>query len=132
NFHRGASSGTTALALIVPSCKSQTGMKTPASSVPITRRDFVRTASALAASAAVGGFSNATQAADAPVPSSTKTAPSKLIGSGQSHPFLTPADKFRDVSRGEPKPYTLRGDALIQARLTPATWRLEITADATP
>ena len=48
------------------------------------------------------------------------------------HPLLTPADKFRDVSRGDPKPYTLTGDALVQARLTPEAWRLEITADGTP
>src|SRR6185312_9036253 len=37
----------------------------------------------------------------------------------------------RDVSRGKPKPHTLKGDALVQARLTPETWRLEITTDAT-
>jgi hypothetical protein len=36
------------------------------------------------------------------------------------------------VSRGDPKPYTLTGDALVQAKLTPETWRLEITADETP
>jgi DMSO/TMAO reductase YedYZ molybdopterin-dependent catalytic subunit len=36
------------------------------------------------------------------------------------------------VSRGDPKPHTLTGDALVQARLTPETWRLEITADETP
>jgi hypothetical protein len=80
----------------------------------------------------VGGFSNTARAADAQTPSSTRTAPPKPAGSVQSHPFLTPADKFRDVSRGEPKPHTLTGDALVQARLTPETWRLEITADATP
>ena len=42
-----------------------------------------------------------------------------------------PADKFEDVSRGNPKPHTLTGDALVQARLTPETWRLQIIADAT-
>jgi hypothetical protein len=46
--------------------------------------------------------------------------------------LLTPAGQFRDVSRGEPKPHTLTGDALVGAKLTPETWRLEITADATP
>lgn len=45
------------------------------------------------------------------------------------HPFLTPADDFYNVSRGNPKPYTLQGDALKAARLTPDTWRLEVTAD---
>ena len=43
-------------------------------------------------------------------------------------PFLTPAEKFTDVSRGDPIPHTLKGDALVKARLTPETWRLEITS----
>src|SRR5882672_11020121 len=107
-------------------------MKTSASSAPITRRNFVRTTSALAASVVIGGLSDTTRAADAPVSSSIKTSPLKPAGSAQPHPFLTPADKFRDVSRGEPKPHTLTGDALVQSRLTPETWRLEIAADATP
>lgn len=45
---------------------------------------------------------------------------------------LTPAKEFRDVSRGDPKPFTLTGDALKDARLTPETWRLEVTAAASP
>ena len=44
-------------------------------------------------------------------------------------PFLTPDADFNDVSRGNPKPHTLKGAAQIAARLTPETWRLEITAD---
>src|ERR1043165_7714213 len=44
-------------------------------------------------------------------------------------PFLTEPDKFRDVSRGDPKPHSLKGDALVKARLTPETWRLEIVSD---
>ena len=47
-----------------------------------------------------------------------------------TRPFLTPALKFNDVSRGNPKPHTLRGDALIAARLTPETWRLEVVGEA--
>jgi DMSO/TMAO reductase YedYZ molybdopterin-dependent catalytic subunit len=43
--------------------------------------------------------------------------------------FLTAANEFRDVSRGNPKPFTLKGEALIRARLTPQTWRLEIVSD---
>lgn len=43
--------------------------------------------------------------------------------------FVTPADAFRDVSRGDPKPYALQGAALTNARLTPETWRLEILSD---
>src|SRR5260370_38423541 len=43
--------------------------------------------------------------------------------------FLTDADKFTDVSRGNPKPFKLQGEALVKARLTPETWRLEIVSD---
>ena len=50
----------------------------------------------------------------------------------RTHSFLTPADKFQDVSRGDPKPHTLTGEALVKARLTPETWRLEVTADTAP
>lgn len=59
------------------------------------------------------------------------TASAAETKSGTAHPFLTPADQFEDVSRGNPKPHTLTGDALVKARLTPGTWRLEITADDT-
>lgn len=59
----------------------------------------------------------------AEVPASPSSAP--------AHPLLTPASKFRDVSRGNPKPFSLKGEALAQAQLTPETWRLEITADTT-
>lgn len=41
-------------------------------------------------------------------------------------PFLTPAGDFQDVSRGNPVPHTLTGGALVKARLTPESWRLEI------
>src|SRR5262245_56633597 len=44
-------------------------------------------------------------------------------------PFLTPAKDFDDVSRGTPIPHTLTGDALVNARLTPDTWRLQIVAE---
>lgn len=45
------------------------------------------------------------------------------------HPILTADLDFSDVSRGTPKPHTLQGESLIHARLTPDTWRCEITAD---
>jgi DMSO/TMAO reductase YedYZ molybdopterin-dependent catalytic subunit len=44
-------------------------------------------------------------------------------------PFLTNPPAFRDVSRGNPRPHTLTGERLVQARLTPETWRLEIVSD---
>src|SRR5262249_19462285 len=43
--------------------------------------------------------------------------------------FLTKSAEFRDVSRGKPKPFTLTGDGLVKALLTPETWRLEIVSD---
>jgi DMSO/TMAO reductase YedYZ molybdopterin-dependent catalytic subunit len=100
-------------------------MKPPAPSA-LTRREFVRTTSVLTASALAGGLSNL--AADA---AETEIV-SPRADPAYPRPFLTPADKFRDVSRGNPKPYTLKGEALVRARLTPKTWRLEISADETP
>jgi DMSO/TMAO reductase YedYZ molybdopterin-dependent catalytic subunit len=47
----------------------------------------------------------------------------------EPRPYLTNPADFRDVSRGNPKPFTLKGDALVQARLTPESWRLEIVSD---
>jgi DMSO/TMAO reductase YedYZ molybdopterin-dependent catalytic subunit len=44
-------------------------------------------------------------------------------------PFLTDPAKFTDVSRGNPIPHSLKGEALVKARLTPETWRLEIGAE---
>jgi hypothetical protein len=43
--------------------------------------------------------------------------------------LLTGARDFVDVSRGNPRPHTLKGEALARARLTPRTWRLEIVSD---
>ena len=89
------------------------------SAAALNRRDFVRVGSALAI-----GLAQPALAADAPAP---KPAPVT-----KPPPLLTPADKFRDVSRGTPKPHSLTGDALVAARLTAESWRLEITAEATP
>ncbi len=60
------------------------------------------------------------------------TAASAVAVEAQEPPrgVLTPADKFGNVARGNPVPHTLRGDALVQAHLTPDTWRLEIVAEA--
>lgn len=43
--------------------------------------------------------------------------------------FITPATKFEDVSRGNPVPHSLTGQALVDAKLTPETWQLDIVAD---
>ena len=92
-------------------------MNPPPEPAPFSRREFMR-ASALAATAVAAGVGDNAHAAAAAVPS----APAP-------HPLLTKAADFTDVSRGNPKPHTLTGDALVQARLTADTWRLEITAD---
>lgn len=81
-----------------------------------SRRTFIQKSSVLAAAAMAG----ATKAQDAIV--SDAALP---------HPVLTPANDFQNVARGNPKPHSLQGEALIKARLTLETWRLEITADAT-
>jgi DMSO/TMAO reductase YedYZ molybdopterin-dependent catalytic subunit len=47
----------------------------------------------------------------------------------QPRKFLTDAEAFQDVSRGNPKPFTLQGEALVKARLTSESWRLEIIGD---
>ncbi len=89
---------------------------------PIDRRRFLGMAAATALSAEVvapGGKAEAI----APAGRETDQAP------GNPRPFLTAARDFVNVSRGKPKPYTLEGEALVKARLTPAAWRLEIVGD---
>jgi DMSO/TMAO reductase YedYZ molybdopterin-dependent catalytic subunit len=87
---------------------------------PISRRAAVKLG--LAGLAAAG-------AGEALAHHATGAEPATSGVSDPPRPFLTPADQFRDVSRGNPRPYSLRGDALIQARLTPETWRLEVVGD---
>ena len=89
------------------------GMEPPSLFAPLTRRAFVRATSALTASALAGHRADAAEKPACAFP----------------HPLLTHADDFYDVSRGNPKPFTLTGEALTQARLTPDAWRLEIVAD---
>lgn len=57
-----------------------------------------------------------------------RSASAQAEGSAQ-RPLLTPAEEFYTVARGNPKPHTLTGEAQAKARLTPETWKLEITAD---
>ena len=102
-------------------------MKPNSQSEPLSRRDFVRATSALAATALAGEFAGHANAADAQ--SATGAATAAKPSPPAPHPLLTKANEFNDVSRGNPKPHTLTGDALVQARLTPETWRLEIVTD---
>ncbi len=94
----------------------------------LSRREFVRTTSVLAATALSGGFVDRALGADSP-PSAPPPAVPAPAARVFPRPLLTKAEDFADVSRGHPKPFTLTGDALVQARLTPESWRLEVVAD---
>lgn len=87
----------------------------------LTRRELMRLGAASLAMGSlaedVGNASDQKNATDVPPP---------------GRPYLTPARKFRDVSRGNPVPHRLTGEALVRARLTPETWRLEILAQDGP
>ncbi len=84
-------------------------------STPITRRRFASIASVGGAATTVGP--------------SNISAQESVAEFSEAYPFLTPAEEFYDVSRGKPKPYSLTGKALKAARLTPESWRLEISPD---
>ena len=89
----------------------------------LSRRGFVLKSTAIAATTVAGGSL-------AHVAESSKTlAGSSASGPVCPFPHLTPAEEFYTVARGNPKPHTLTGQALADARMTPDTWRLEITAD---
>ena len=84
---------------------------------PISRRDALCLSMAgLVAGAAADGAAAADNGPSAPY----RPPP---------RPFLTPGKDFTNVSRGDPLPYTLNRDALLKARLTPETWRLEVVAE---
>src|SRR5438309_271113 len=82
----------------------------------ITRRAALRVG---VAGIAIGSLGNSRSFAEPPRPSGLKPP----------RAFLTLGKDFQDVSRGDPIPHTLTGDALIRARLTPETWRLEVVAE---
>jgi hypothetical protein len=81
----------------------------------------VRTTSLLAVSTLAGGIASR--------PTAVIAATQKAVPKSYPHPLLTAPDDFYDVSRGNPKPHSLQGEALVQARLTADTWRLEIVVD---
>jgi DMSO/TMAO reductase YedYZ molybdopterin-dependent catalytic subunit len=89
----------------------------------IDRRHFLGIATATAS-----GVSSLATAPDALAVDAPKGANARAV-SRPARPFLTNAGDFVDVSRGKPKPYTLKGEALAKARLTHETWRLEIVGD---
>ncbi len=48
---------------------------------------------------------------------------------GKLGSFLTPLDKFRDVSRGKPLPHSLPPEKKTEVGLTRETWKLEVISD---
>ncbi|MBA4186637.1 MAG: hypothetical protein C0467_01325 [Planctomycetaceae bacterium] len=70
----------------------------------------------------VAGYQLPTAAADS-IPPALAPAIGKL------EPFFTPADEFRDVSRGKPVPHTLPEEKRREVGLTRETWQLEIISD---
>jgi DMSO/TMAO reductase YedYZ molybdopterin-dependent catalytic subunit len=86
---------------------------------PIDRRRFLELTAATGFAAGLAG-----PAAEAAADDTAAGVP-RL----PQRPFLTEPGDFVDVSRGNPKPFTLRGEALAKARLTPETWRLEVVSD---
>jgi len=88
------------------------------------RRRFLQSTSLT--SAAALAIQSAVQGADA---NSATPSIVERASPNAPHAFLTKADDFYLVARGEPKPHTLVDQALINARMTPESWRLEITAD---
>ncbi len=91
----------------------------------IDRRHFLGIAAATGLSTGLSGQSVGAIA----TPSGDLNASDAGGVSRQPRSFLTEAGAFVDVSRGNPKPYTLKGEALAKARLTSRTWRLEIVGD---
>ncbi len=85
----------------------------------LTRRFFLSLSTAGAATLAVGS-----QPARA-----NETAPELAEAIGKLESFLTPLDKFRDVSRGKPLPHSLPPEKKAEVGLTRETWKLEVISD---
>lgn len=56
--------------------------------------------------------------------------PSRDKGGVRPDPYFTPAEDFRDVSRGKPLPHSLPEEKQREVGLTRETWQLEVLADA--
>ncbi len=82
---------------------------------PFTRRSFLRLGAAGAAAIGAGNRLLAAPAQESP--------------SADFVPYLTPQEKFRDVSRGDPIPHRLPPEKRAQVGLTRETWALEVLSD---
>ena len=87
--------------------------------IELTRRFFMKAGmGSLAIAASWGGRTSA-----APV---SKELNEKLA---RFETYLTPDERFADVSRGNPVPHSLPDDKKQEVGLTQDTWRLEIISD---
>ena len=111
----------------------------------LTRRFFLGygTVGATATGAALNAF--ASQSFGSPTDDENSAAPVSTVKSAKAvptrgadgndktgamqDPYFTPADDFRDVSRGKPIPHTLSEDQKHEAGLTRESWRLEVISD---
>jgi DMSO/TMAO reductase YedYZ molybdopterin-dependent catalytic subunit len=79
------------------------------------RRDFLRIGAA-----ALGA---------APALSALQDPPGPRRAAEQLEPYLTPQEKFRDVSRGTPLPHRLPPEKMAEVGMTRESWRLEVFSD---
>jgi DMSO/TMAO reductase YedYZ molybdopterin-dependent catalytic subunit len=85
----------------------------------LARRYFL--ACGAAGTAALACWSTAS--GEEPIPPELEQAIAQL------EPYFTPADQFRDVSRGKPIPHKLPDEKKREVGLTPETWKLEVLSD---
>src|SRR6185312_244307 len=91
----------------------------------LTRR-FLLQAGALGAMAPLGTARLRSAEKDAAAPKQN-VDPDKAGARGD--PYFTPAEDFRDVSRGAPLPHSLPDEKKREVGLTRETWRLEVLSD---
>lgn len=59
----------------------------------------------------------------------SELAPELAEAIGKLESFMTPPDKFRDVSRGKPVPHSLPSEKKAEVGMTRETWKLEVVSD---
>jgi DMSO/TMAO reductase YedYZ molybdopterin-dependent catalytic subunit len=91
----------------------------------LSRRYFLRAGAFGLAAAQVRMDALAENGATAPQQKHIK--PDK--GGVRPDPYFTPAQDFRDVSRGKPAPHSLPDEKKAEVGLTRETWRLEVISD---
>jgi hypothetical protein len=90
----------------------------------VTRRYFLR--QGLAGGLGAIAFTGASAAAQEKPPA---TNPKPEKAGAFAEPYFTPAQHFRDVSRGKPIPHSLSQERRREVGLTPDTWGLEVISD---